>query len=150
MKILLATDDSRFSKAAARFVQAFAPRHSQVRVLHVLEPPSPLIARGMAGDEPELRTLWQEQQKDAEALVNRVTDQLRRKGLAVRGLVTQGEPRSEIVDVAAKWKADLIILGSHGRTGLERFAMGSVSETVVHHAPCSVMVVRVGRALDSG
>jgi nucleotide-binding universal stress UspA family protein len=53
-----------------------------------------------------------------------------------------GDPRSCILDVAKEWGADLIVLGSHGRRGLDRFLLGSVSETVAVHAPCSVRVVR--------
>jgi nucleotide-binding universal stress UspA family protein len=49
----------------------------------------------------------------------------------------------EIVDRAAEWHADLIVLGSHGRHGLDRFLIGSVSEYVARHAPCSVEIVRM-------
>jgi nucleotide-binding universal stress UspA family protein len=146
MKILLAIDGSRFSKAAARSLLALAPPHSQVRVLHVLEPPTALIARGMAGFDTDMRTVWQGQRKAAQAMAMKIADQLRSKNLEVKALVMQGDPRSKIVDVASKWHADLIVVGSHGRKGLERFLMGSVSDAVVHHAPCSVMVVRVGSA----
>jgi nucleotide-binding universal stress UspA family protein len=48
-----------------------------------------------------------------------------------------------ILDTAAKWHADLIVIGSHGRKGLDRFLLGSVSEAVARHAPCSVQIVRV-------
>jgi nucleotide-binding universal stress UspA family protein len=80
----------------------------------------------------------------AQALVTKFAEQLRARGFKVTGSVVQGEPRGKIVDVAARWKADLIVVGSHGRTGLERLLMGSVAEAVVRHAPCSVHVVRIG------
>jgi nucleotide-binding universal stress UspA family protein len=54
----------------------------------------------------------------------------------------EGDPKSQILDVAKEWKADMIVVGSHGRTGLNRFLMGSVSQGVVNHAHCSVEVVR--------
>ena len=57
--------------------------------------------------------------------------------------VEWGDPKSKIIDAAEQWHADLIVLGSHGRTGLERFLMGSVSDAVARHAPCSVEVVRI-------
>jgi nucleotide-binding universal stress UspA family protein len=53
-----------------------------------------------------------------------------------------GEPRTMILDTAKTWGADLIVLGSHGRRGMDRFLMGSVSEAVAIHAHCSVEVVR--------
>jgi nucleotide-binding universal stress UspA family protein len=144
MKILLAIDDSKFSKAALQEVLALAPpAGTQVRILHVVEPPSVLVARGMGGYSANLRMIWEAQRKNGEALVERFAKQLAAKGFKVTMSVVQGEPRSKIVDVAAKWHADLIVVGSHGRHGLERFLMGSVSEAVVHHAPCSVQVVRL-------
>lgn len=145
MKILLGVDGSKFSRAAVRTLQTISPPHSQVRVLHVVEPPTILIARELAGYEADLRSIWQKQRKAAESMTKKIADELRSPKLEAKPIVMQGDPRKKIVDVAAKWKADLIILGSHGRKGLDRFLMGSVSDAVVHHAPCSVMVVRVGR-----
>ena len=55
----------------------------------------------------------------------------------------EGDPRMEIVEEAKRSQADLIILGSHGRTGVARWLMGSVAEYVVRHAPCSVEVARM-------
>lgn len=57
-----------------------------------------------------------------------------------------GDPRTELVESAIAEEADLLIVGSHGRTGIARLLMGSVASYVVTHAPCSVLVVRLGRA----
>ena len=56
--------------------------------------------------------------------------------------VAVGKPASEIVKTAKEWPADVIVIGSHGRHGLERALLGSVAEGVMRHAPCSVLVVR--------
>jgi nucleotide-binding universal stress UspA family protein len=56
--------------------------------------------------------------------------------------VRVGAPAMEIIAAATQWNADLIVLGSHGRTGLRRIALGSVARSVVMHAPCSVLVIR--------
>jgi nucleotide-binding universal stress UspA family protein len=56
--------------------------------------------------------------------------------------IRRGDARQEILDSAAEWHSDVIVLGSHGRHGLDRFLLGSVSESVVRHATCSVDVVR--------
>ena len=53
-----------------------------------------------------------------------------------------GNPAIELVDYAADARADLIVVTSHGRTGLARFALGSVAERVVRHASCGVLVLR--------
>ena len=60
-----------------------------------------------------------------------------------------GEPRAVILDTAKEWEADLIVLGSHGKRGVDRFLLGSVSEAVAIHAPCSVRVVRTKHAKGS-
>jgi nucleotide-binding universal stress UspA family protein len=56
--------------------------------------------------------------------------------------VRQGDPRTVIIDEAKAWSADLIVVGSHGYTGIKRLLLGSVAQSVVSHAPCSVEVVR--------
>jgi nucleotide-binding universal stress UspA family protein len=145
MKILLAIDDSEFSKAATQAVIArIRPRGTQVRVLHVVEPPSLLVTREMH-DDPAIDTAWKAELelKQAETLVANTAGTLRSKGLKVSTSVEQGDPKSKIVDAASKWHADLIVVGAHGRKGLARFLMGSVSEGVARHAPCSVEIVRI-------
>ena len=69
-------------------------------------------------------------------------EKLRASGLRVETAVSDGDPRSAIVDAAREWGADLIIVGSHGYTGVKRWLLGSVAQSVVSHAPCSVEVVR--------
>jgi len=56
--------------------------------------------------------------------------------------VASGDVREKIVEYAAEWGADLIVLGSHGRSGASRFLLGSVTEWIARHAPCSVKIVR--------
>lgn len=144
MKILLAIDDSKFSEAAAQTVVVQGRLHdTEVRVLHVVEPPTLLVAREMGGYDSALEAVWETESKQAEALVAHTAEVLRAKGLKVTTAVGQGDPKSKIIDEAEKWKADLIVLGSHGRNALDRFLMGSVSEAVARHASCSVEIVRI-------
>ena len=143
MKILLAIDDSEFSKAAVQSVvtRSWSP-DTEVRVLHVVEPPSLLLGREMTGYDPEFETVWKALREQAKVLVTKATDVLRKSGLNATTVLIEGDPKSQIIDVAKEWPADLIVVGSHGRKGLSRFLMGSVSEAVVHHAHCSVEIVR--------
>jgi nucleotide-binding universal stress UspA family protein len=144
MKILLAIDGSKFSKAATQAIIARTrPRGTQVRVLHVVEPPSLLVNRGMGAYDAALDAALEAELKEAETLVANTAGTLRSKGLKVTTSVEPGDPKSKIVDAASKWHADLIVLGAHGRKGLARFLMGSVSEGVARHAPCSVEIVRI-------
>jgi nucleotide-binding universal stress UspA family protein len=66
----------------------------------------------------------------------------RGRGLNVQTLVLEGVPYTCIVDYAKEWHADLIVMGTHGRTGLSHMLTGSVAERVVRLAPCSVLVTR--------
>ena len=68
---------------------------------------------------------------------------LRAQRFGVTGEVEQGHPQLRIIDTASEWAADLIVLGSHGRTWLTRFLLGSVSEAVARHASCAVEIVRL-------
>jgi nucleotide-binding universal stress UspA family protein len=69
-------------------------------------------------------------------------DRLRRAGLRASAVVAEGDPAQTIMHVADEHQADLILLGTHGRTGLERLLLGSVARNVMVHAPISVLVVR--------
>jgi nucleotide-binding universal stress UspA family protein len=144
MKILLAIDDSKFSQAAVQSVVARAcSPGTEVRVLHVVEPPSLLLGREMTAYDPEFEAVWKARREQAKALVTKASEILRKSGLNVTTALQEGDPKSQIIDIAKEWHADLIVLGSHGWKGLNRFLMGSVSEAVVRHAHCSVEVVRI-------
>lgn len=145
MKILLAIDDSQFSEAATRILATqFRVQDTEVRVLHLIEPiilsVPPQMAQGYA---PEMSEIRQDQLKKGQELVAQAAQVLRAAGFKVDAVLKEGDIRAGIVDTAAEWHADLIVLGSHGRKGVERFLLGSVSEAVARHAPCSVEIVRV-------
>ncbi len=140
MRLLLAMDDSKHSQAAMQFVAShFNPQKTAVRVVHVVQPlssaPAPQIAAGYA---PEAEADVKLGKKFTEG----VTQILSAEGFRAEAAVSVGEARETIVQTAAEWPADLIVVGSHGRQGIERLLIGSVAEFVVRHAPCSVLVVR--------
>ena len=143
MKILLAVDDSPHSNYATESVAARPwPADALMRVLSIapnLVQPGVDIYYGLAIQYEE--TLAQ-LHRNAEALVKRTADLLRAKGLTAEERVEVGDPRVAIVDEATKWRADMIVIGSHGYTGLRRLLLGSVSNYVVNHAHCSVEIIR--------
>jgi len=141
MKVLLAIDDSKFSEAATQALIAQArPAETEVRVLHVIESYVFLYEGGYVVDwKPAIEQL----RKEGEVLLMQTAQALRTASFQVTTAMEEGNPKSVIVDLAAKWPADLVVMGSHGRRALERFLLGSVSEAVVRHAPCSVQVVRI-------
>jgi nucleotide-binding universal stress UspA family protein len=145
MKILLAVDGSRFSDAAVRAVIAQTrPQETEIRVIHVVEPPSMIAATKTPGHDPALDADWWKTEKEAAHLVvENAARLLRSGGFNVTAGLEEGEPKSTILDIARDWRADLIVLGSHGRKGLLHFLVGSVSEAVARHAQCSVEIVRI-------
>jgi nucleotide-binding universal stress UspA family protein len=147
MKILLAIDDSEFSRAAvSTVIREFRPTAAEVHVLHVIEPlrlAPPLVGSGVGpsvpGDFIGVVEGWLDK---AESLLSQTAGRLESAGFRVTTSVNEGDARTQILDFAEKWKPNLIVVGSHGRRGLDRFLLGSVSEAVAHHAHCSVQIVR--------
>ena len=146
MKILLAIDDSKFSEAAIQALIAQAPpKGSEVRVLHVIEPLPAIYGGAEWGYVMDWQAVTREQRKQAEALMARAAQTLRAAGFQITTAIEEGAPKAVILDTAAKWPADLIMLGSHGRRALDRFLLGSVSEAVARHSTCSVQIVRAAK-----
>jgi nucleotide-binding universal stress UspA family protein len=127
-------------------IEQVRPDETEVRVLHVMEALPFLVARGTGGYDAALDKVKDARTKQGEDLVAKIAETLRAKGLKVSTAVAKGDPKLKILDTAEQWKAELIVLGSLGQTGLERFLMGSVSDAVVRHARCSVEIARSGPA----
>ena len=142
----MAIDHSACSAAATNAViRQFAPLHTQVTVLHADDwpngtPLSMALAEGPAA-APSVLGLHKLRRSNAAALLADTADQLRRAGFVTVASLRNGDPRQVIVDYANECRADLIVMGSHGKTGLDRM-LGSVSDSVARHAPCSVEIVR--------
>lgn len=137
MKLLLATDGSKFSQAATQaIISQYQPEDTQIKVLNVVDLPLPIPTLYAA----EFR---KESLKKGEEVVHQAGERLAKAGYKVQTEVDEGDPKSKIVEDAGRWNADLIILGSHGRRGINRFLMGSVSDAVARHAHCAVQIVRV-------
>jgi nucleotide-binding universal stress UspA family protein len=143
MKILLAVDESEYSGSAVKEVAKRPwPKGTTVRVLTVAEPFPQVAMEPWYGGRESLERIDQEVQKRAGTMTKKIANSLKKEGFKVDTAVRQGDARSEIVDEAEKWKADLIVMGSHGYTGIKRLLLGSVASSVVSHAPCSVEIVR--------
>jgi len=144
MKILLPVDESACSAEAIHAVTERPwPAGTTIRVLSAVESVGyPEMGPMMFDAGGAFEKLQQQRTKEASRLTKRVANTLAAHGLATETVVHDGDPRSVIVDEAEDWKADLIVLGSHGYSGLKRWLLGSVAQSVVSHAPCSVEVVR--------
>jgi len=144
MKILLALDESPHAKEAARWVARCGwPAGSSVLIVCSVRSDLYVTGELYVPASSELDLVIAEDVKRAEALVAAAAPALKERGLLVETRVTRGDPRFSIVDEAKAWGAELIVVGSHGRTGLAKLFLGSVASHVTTHAPCSVLVVKL-------
>jgi nucleotide-binding universal stress UspA family protein len=150
MKILLAVDGSEYSAEAVESVAARPwPPGTTVRVLSSVERVVPPAAEVWYDAGGSLERAREDLTKRADRLAAGFAERLRAGGLTAETAVRDGDPRSVIVDEAGGWGADLVVVGSHGYTGLKRWLLGSVAQSVVSHAPCSVEVVRRKKTAES-
>lgn len=142
MRILLPVDGSAVSDAAIDEIRRRPwPSPSTVRILSVIQPYTPPATEFVLAGAT-LQEIREQQATEAERLTQQAGEHIAMPGLTVETVVREGDPRTQIVDAADEWPADLIVIGSHGRTGLTRLVLGSVAQSVVSHAHCSVEVVR--------
>jgi len=140
MRIILAVDDPEIAEQAARAVIAqYRPERTEIRVMHVLQPIAVSTPPQMSADyAPELA----EERKRAKKLVTRISDMLSGANFKARGVIETGDVKQKILEAADVWAADLVVLGSHAKAGVQTLLLGSVAEYVTRNAPCSVEIIR--------
>ncbi len=146
MKILLAIDESQFADSATQMViSQNRLKGTQVRVVHVVEPTELLSYSEMpVAYSGSIEVLRKENLQHARKMLTRVGKKLKAAGFKkVETSLQEGNIKTRLVDMATEWGAELVVMGSHGRKGLNRILLGSISEYVVRHAPCSVQIVRL-------
>ena len=140
-KILLPSDFSNYAATATKYACELATKFdAELHLLHTLElhlASTPDFGLGLA-----LPKYIAESRTAAEKSLARLLDPKWSSGRTVIQAVLEGSPRAEIVRYARKQDIDLIVLSTHGRTGLSHVLMGSIAESVVRTAPCPVLTVR--------
>lgn len=145
MKILVAVDDSPHSERAVRFVSRMRwPAGSRVIVVNVMTPVLTPPAAGGESGVPLLIEVTEEQRQQGRTLTSRAESELREAGIATESRLPTGDPRDALLRLVNEERADLLVMGSHGRTGFAKLLLGSVSSHAVTHAHCSVLVVKEG------
>ena len=143
-KILIAVEDSPYSDKAATYGFALARKlKAEVALIHVNEIPAgtPYIADPMLNEPPIiLPEMIHIQEEASKNLLSRISDTLG-KGITIYTFQKLGNPKDEILTLAEEWQADMIILGTHGRTGLDHFISGSIAEGVARRAKCPVLII---------
>ena len=150
MKILLATDGSEWSEAAIEGIASRPfPKGTQVRVVSALPYRAPPAIQPFGVSHEYFAGIEREARQQARTIVEAAAAKLRagNTALDVTTAVLDDSPKRAIVEDAETWNPDLIVVGSHGRNSWQRAFLGSVSQSVAVHAPCSVEIVR--RPADS-
>jgi nucleotide-binding universal stress UspA family protein len=147
MKILIATDGTQHSREALEAIFTInLTDGDEIKVLSVVDMAIPLPVDLYGGFLPATNEIETAVRENAAKTVEEAALYLREKIANDKIFITtetlSGSPESRIVEAAEEMKADIIIVGSHGYNRWERLLLGSVSDSVIHHAPCSVLVVR--------
>jgi nucleotide-binding universal stress UspA family protein len=145
-KVLIGVDGSEDSREAVKFLKDFPLLpEATVCIAHVVHVPSPAFGEQKGYYETaelggELERLRMAAEVDGKKILEEAAEFI--EDIEVETLVTVGPPARRLVELAGEKDVTLLVVGSRGLTGVERFLMGSVSLQVCHHAPCSVLVVR--------
>jgi nucleotide-binding universal stress UspA family protein len=146
MKILLATDGSNCSEAAVNTVAGHRwPEGSELKIISATDIPNVSVTEAWVLPDNYYTALDGAANARAEKAVNDAARRIKSgkaSGLEIVTEVKNGHAKNVILDEAEKWGADLIVVGSHGYSGWQRFLLGSVSHAVATHAHCSVEIVR--------
>ena len=142
-KILLPTDFSGCANFALPYAASIA-RASGATIIcvHVVEPVVPAVGYTGLAEPMPIADISDQLEDSAERQLPKLAECEEWAGLNVEEVIVHGDAAAEIVRVAAEREADLIVISSHGRTGLGRILFGSTAEAVVRHASCPVLVVK--------
>jgi nucleotide-binding universal stress UspA family protein len=144
-RILHPTDFSRVSRAAFRWALRLGRQHgAEVVIMHVVLATSPYEA-GLIGSPAFSEVYQAERQRWAERAVAELVRRVRRGGVRATGVVVEGDPGREIPRRAASMRADIVVMGTHGREGLRQRLFGSTAEGVIRRVACPVLTVRPGQ-----
>ena len=132
MNVILGVDGSPSSMLAVECVARLSGAVERVLVVSAAD-------AGIAMSDSKM---VKHEREAAEGQVGKAKEVLATLGSKVEGRVADGDPRQVLVDIALAEKADLLVVGSRGRTGIARLLLGSVAAHVAEHAPCSVLIVR--------
>jgi nucleotide-binding universal stress UspA family protein len=147
MKIILATDGTKYGDAAGDMLGKLnLGSGDSIRILSVVDMAFPLAIDIYGGYLPDTTELEKAASENAAKVIEATKAKLNRffegKAVDISSDVLFGSPDSRIVETAEEIGADMIVIGSHGYKQWERLLLGSVSDSVVHHAHCSVLIVR--------
>jgi|KBSSwiStaDraftv2_1062776.scaffolds.fasta_scaffold46502_2 nucleotide-binding universal stress UspA family protein len=141
--ILHPTDFSRASAPAfKRAVQMAKDNRAQLLILHVLAPASPMLMTDGYVPPKVYDDMEAAARAEAQKQLRRLVEKAKHSGARVKPILLEGIAHERIIQAARSRKADLVVIGTHGRTGFARFFLGSVASRVLAISPCPVLTVR--------
>ena len=144
-KILVPMDGSELSEISLEHVKKFATAGNipEVILLNVLEPISNIVyASPAALREDVIHNLEKQGQVHAQEYVDKIAAGLKKDGFRAQGVAILGQPADEILQYSKEHRIDLIIMSTHGRSGISRWALGSVADKVMRHSTVPVLIIR--------
>ena len=142
--IVVGTDGSETAGEAVREAIELAKAvGASIELVSAYEPVSRERLREEARQAPGDLQWMVNPREDVEATLSEASERVEAAGVSVNTYPREGDPADAILDVAEERNADLIVVGNKGMTGTKRFLLGSVPNKVSHHAPCSVLIIRV-------
>ncbi|MFQ5681708.1 MAG: universal stress protein [Candidatus Binatia bacterium] len=142
-RILHPTDFSRASGRALAEARELAKQNkAELLVVHVMETPMPYAATEEYASPTLYAELESTARRQAEATISALLKKIQKARVKAKGLLLKGTPHEQIVQVAKTRRVNLIVMGTHGRTGISKLFMGSVAGRVISTARCPVLTVR--------
>ncbi len=140
--VLVATDGSRFAAAAASEAIGIAAKNKSKLIVLAVVPSESMQPMDIVHSQMPRDVIAEKELNEAEQNARAVKETARKAGVAVEAFIMGGKPSDAIIQTAKEKNVDVIILGSHGKTGLDKLLMGSVAERVIILASCAVLVVK--------
>jgi nucleotide-binding universal stress UspA family protein len=144
MKILIAVDFGLYGEAQIEMLRTLGDGAANVKILHVIEPLTWELQTGYPSTMHLSDSIISERQEQATNLVLSIAAKLKElcPSNSVESELKFGDTANEILNAAEEFGADLIMVGSHGKSAIARFLLGSVSQAVSSHSKCSVLIAR--------
>jgi len=141
-KVLVPLDGSEFSECGLEHTKiiAIACNCPEVVFLRVIEPDPQIADIGGVASESWYRDAQAKTEEEAKNYVTMIADRMKKEGLKAKGVVIKGRAADEILEYAENNNIDIIVMSTHGRSGVSRWAMGSVADKVVRHSSIPVLL----------
>jgi nucleotide-binding universal stress UspA family protein len=140
--ILVATDGSRYATAAASEAIGIAKKNNSSLIILAVVPSESMQPMDIVHSQMSRDVIAKAEMTEAEKNAKAVKEAAQKEGVTVEAFIMGGKPSDAIVQTAKEKNVDVIMLGSHGKTGIDKLLMGSVAERVIVLAPCAVLVVK--------